>query len=198
MKLFFVALFLCLGALALRAQDPTGTPIDGPVIKTDSLKTRPGFVPHLFNPRDLPKPVVGPMEAPTFETREQRAARQNGWAREWVKKSYMQNLYNLKMQVYQPFMRLAPMGFVRLQGSNPMILGREPGKYPFDNPYSPENFPQTIRSEYDFATGKYKMVPIDWVEYQNNYNVRFNGANINNMPVPQVKLTPGDQIMGTH
>ena len=195
MKLFFAALFLCLGTLALRAQDYSVTPIDGPTPKADSLRAKPSITPGFFNPMLPPRPIFAPMDTPTFETKEQRAARLNSWARNQIHKNYMQNLYNLRLQVFQPFLSLAPAGFVRLQASNPMILGREPGKYPFDNPYSPENFPQTIRSEYDFATGKYKMVPIDWAEYQKNHNYRFNAANPNNAPVPQVQLTPGDQIM---
>ena len=195
MKRIFAAFFLLLGALTLRAQDPTATPIDGPLLKVDSLRNRPKFIPDLLNPLAPLQPVAAPLAVPVFETKEQRAARTNTWVKNSVMKAVTSNMDYIRQQVYKPFLRLAPAGFVPLQASNPMILGREPGKYPFDNPYSPENFPQTVRSEYDFATGKYKLVPIPWEEYQKSHNFRFNPANYNNAPVPQVNLTPGDQIL---
>ncbi len=195
MKRFFLASFLLLGAFSLRAQDPAATPIDGPRLKPDSLQTRPKFLPDFLQPPIPLQPVEAPLAIPVFETKEQRAARTNTWVRNSIMKAVTSNMDYIRQQVYKPFLRLAPAGFVPLQASNPMILGREPGKYPFDNPYSPENFPQTVRSEYDFATGKYKLVPIPWEEYQKSHNYRFTPANYNNAPVPQVNLTPGDQIM---
>lgn len=195
MKIFIPILLLFAGAAALRAQDYSVTPIDGPAVKADTVRNKPGFLPLPFDPTAANQPIVNPLEIPRFETRYQRAARLGTLAKTRIREMYDRDLDNLRLQVYAPFLRLAPMGFVRLQGSNAMILGREPGKYPFDNPYSPVNFPQTVRSEYDIATGTYKMVPIPWEEYQLNQNFRFNPANFNNAPIPQVKLTPGDQIM---
>lgn len=195
MKIFIPIILLFAGAAALRAQDYSVTPIDGPTVKADTVSNKPTFLPLPFDPTAANQPIVNPLEIPRFETPYQRAARLATMAKNRILLMYNRNLESLRFQVYGPFLRLAPQGFVRLQGSNPMILGREPGKYPYDNPYSPENFPQTIRSEYDFATGTYKLVPIKWEEYLLNESFRFNPANFNNAPIPQVKLTPGDQIM---
>ena len=195
MKIFIPILFLLAGAVALQAQDLGVTPVDGPVLKADSLQQKPLFLPRVYSPFTEPGVIRNPLSLPEYETKRERQARVARSATRTVVESMKKSMDYIRLQVYKPFLSGAPAGFVRLQDSNPMILGREPGKYPYDNPYSPENFPQTVRSEYDFATGTYKLVPIKWDEYQKSMNVRFNPANFNNAPIPQVNLTPGDQIM---
>lgn len=196
MKYFIAfALFLA-GAALLRAQDQSATPIDGPVIKTDSLKRQPVFVPQLITPpASANDPIFKPMDIPVYESKEQRALRTAEQARARMMPSLIRNMSWLRAMMTPSFFRPTPMGYVPLQSSNPNIMAKEPGFYPYDNPASPVNIPQTIRTEYDFATGKYKMVPIPWEEYSQYQFYRFNPSNINNAPVPQVNLTPGDQIM---
>ena len=196
MKYFIAfALFLA-GAALLRAQDQSATPIDGPVIKIDSLKRQPGFVPQLvLPPASANEPIFKPMDIPVYESKEQRALRTAEQARARMMPSLIRNMSWLRAMMTPSFFRPTPMGYVPLQSSNPNIMAKEPGFYPYDNPASPVNIPQTIRTEYDFATGKYKMVPIPWEEYSQYQFNRFNPSNFNNAPVPQVNLTPGDQIM---
>jgi hypothetical protein len=196
MKIFIPILFLFAGAVALQAQDYGITPVDGPVIKADTVQSKPLFLPRVYSPVTDPRVITNPLSLPEYETKRERQARVARSATQTVIESMKRGMDIIRLQVFKPFLSGAPAGYVRLQASNPMILGREPGKYPYDNPYSPENFPQTVRSEYDFATGTYKLVPIKWEEYQKSMNVRFNAGNINNAPIPQVRLTPGDQIMG--
>lgn len=194
---FFIAFALFLaGAVLLRAQDQSATPIDGPVIKIDSLKRQPGFVPQLvLPPASANEPIFKPMDIPVYESKEQRALRTAEQARARMMPSLIRNMSWLRAMMTPSFFRPTPMGYVPLQSSNPNIMAKEPGFYPYDNPASPVNIPQTIRTEYDFATGKYKMVPIPWEEYSQYQFYRFNPSNFNNAPVPQVNLTPGDQIM---
>lgn len=196
MKYFIaIALFLA-GAALLRAQDQSATPIDGPVIKIDSLKRQPGFVPQLvLPPASANEPIFKPMDIPVYESKEQRALRTAEQARARMMPSLIRNMSWLRAMMTPSFFRPTPVGYVPLQSSNPNIMAKEPGFYPYDNPASPVNIPQTIRTEYDFATGKYKMVPIPWEEYSQYQFYRFNPSNFNNAPVPQVNLTPGDQIM---
>lgn len=197
MKYFLVFALLLAVPAHLLAQDHSVTPIDGPVVKLDSLKNRPDFTPQLYNPyASTLMPLFEPLAIPRFESKEQKARRINDKIRSQVTQNIFRfALPQIRNQVYAPFLSGTPAGFVRLSGSNPSILGREPGKYPYDNPYSPENFPQTIRLEYDMATGTYKAVPVKWDDYTKAYNYRFNPGNVSNAPIPQVNLTPGDQII---
>jgi len=195
MRYLVVLFFLMAGAALLRAQDYAVTPLDGPATRADSLQARPGFAPRILNPFVRPNPLYERMAVPMFETREQRAARINERAHRSVMASVSQDMPWIRASLIHPFLTPTPRGYTSLQGSNPMILGKKPGMAPFDNPYSPENFPQTIRTEYDFATGTYKTVPVSWTEYQASHQFRFNPANVNNAPVPQVQLTPGDRFV---
>lgn len=196
MKIYIAfALFLASAAL-LRAQDYSATPIDGPVVKNDSLKRLPSFVPQLITPpASANQPIFKPMDIPKYESREQRALKTAERVRAQMMPSLIRNMEWLRAITTAPFLRPTPRGYVPLQSSNPNIMAKEPGFYPYDNSASPVNIPQTIRMEYDMATGTYKAVPINWGEYKQYEFNRINPANFNNAPVPQVNLTPGDQIM---
>ena len=50
MKIFIPILFLLAGAVALQAQDLGVTPVDGPVLKADSLQQKPLFLPRVYSP----------------------------------------------------------------------------------------------------------------------------------------------------
>ena len=189
------ALFL-LGAALLRAQDLPATPIDGPVVKADSLQQKPRFLPQLFNPlSSFLSPLSRPMGMPVFETREQRAAREAARVLGQLLPSIQRNMVWHRAEITQSFLRVVPMGYQPLQMSNLLIIAKIPGPQPYDNPASPENFPQTIKTEFDLATGTYKIVPRKWEEYT---QLQFNRAQFNgfyNKPIPQVQLTPGDRVM---
>jgi hypothetical protein len=193
--LFALALFL-FGAALLRAQDLPATPIDGPVVKADSLQQKPSFLPQLYNPlASFLSPLSRPLGMPVFETREQRAARENARVLRQMMPSIQRNMVWHRAEITQSFLRVVPMGYQPLQMSNLLIFAKIPGPQPYDNPASPENFPQTIKTEFDLATGTYKIVPRKWEEYT---QLQFNRAqfnNFNNQAIPQVQLTPGDRIM---
>ena len=60
-----------------------------------------------------------------------------------------------------------PEGCVPLMNASfPFIYAKTPGMAPYDNPYTSDQFPKCIESEYDAATGTYKQVMVDWSEVQ--------------------------------
>lgn len=81
-----------------------------------------------------------------------------------------------------------------MSASNPFMAIKTPGGAPYENPYSPDKFPQAVRMEYDTATGTYKPVMVDWKEYQKQLDVRYN-IPIENRPIPKVPLAPGDRLV---
>ena len=211
MDLRKISLFVLLiaGALSLRAQDVPTTILDGPLIKTDTLRTRPAPLPVMGT---APAPGIRQpsiLRPPLFETKEQRAARVN----QRVRNSLLGSM-DYELQWYRPpklsrevraalavarFFLGNPYGFREgyvplMNHSFPFIEAKTPGMAPYDSPYSPEYFPQTVRTEYDFATGKYKQVMVPWDEYEKNMARSFGGA-YNSTPVPKIAVTPVEREM---
>ncbi len=203
---------LAVGMMRLGAQDVRI--LDGPALEVeDSLNVRPKPFPTLLNP--IPGPMIrtfSPLFAPLnpFETKEQRAARINARTFYAVQQSVDRNLVWYRMPHYtkeeQALLFLlklflsAPFGYREgythlMNHSNPFIYAKTPGMAPYDNPYSPEYFPQTIKTEYDFATGTYKTVMVDWEDFQKSLLVNPGGNSFGNAPIPQVVVTPGDRIV---
>lgn len=216
MKKWLAVIFLILaaGAGALRAQDYPFAPIDGPTIKKDTLSDRPQIMPLM--PFQV-SPALGMpslLSAPQgFETREQRAARINAAARKSVVESVNQNLswYRLPDLTVQQKAALVAAGYLAMlflsnpygympgyvplmNHSNPFVFAKTPGGAPYVNMYSPERFPQAIRSEYDAATGTYKQVMVDWNEYQENLS-RSLSKSLSTSPVPKIPVTPVERAM---
>ena len=55
-----------------------------------------------------------------------------------------------------------------MNASNPFMYAVTPGMAPFEHPYSPDEFPQAIRTEFDFTSGTYKQVMIKWTDLENS------------------------------
>ena len=211
MDLRKISLFVLLiaGALSLRAQDVPTTILDGPLIKADTLRTRPTPLPVMGT---APAPGIRQpsiLRPPLFETKEQRAARINAAVQANVMNYMDQSLAwyrppklsrEVKMALFMASLFLSnPYGFREgyvplMNHSFPFIEAKTPGMAPYDNPYSPDRFPQAIRSEYDFATGKYKQVMVPWDEYEKNMARSFGGA-YNSTPVPKIAVTPVEREM---
>lgn len=211
MDLRKISLFVLLiaGALSLRAQDVPTTILDGPLIKADTLRTRPAPLPVMGT---APTPGIRQpsiLRPPLFETKEQRAARVNAAVQANVMNYMDQSLAwyrppklsrEVKMALFLASLFLSnPYGFREgyvplMNHSFPFIEAKTPGMAPYDNPYSPDRFPQAIRSEYDFATGKYKQVMVPWDEYEKNMARSFGGA-YNSTPVPKIAVTPVEREM---
>jgi len=195
-------LLLAAGALSLRAQDYPATPIDGPAMKADSLRQKPEFSPlmgYSIYSRIRMQGVLAPIG---FESREERAARINAATSASVLRSVGMNLdlYRpphfsreevLALKILRLFLS-NPFGFAEgtvpmMSTSNPFVFAKTPGWAPYENPYSPDKIPQTIRTEYDFATGTYKTVARPWSEVQLDLS-RGSSSSFNNAPLPRVYM----------
>ena len=209
-RLFSVFVMLCAGTLVLRAQDHPVTVPDGPVVKLDSLQSRPQPLPVMSYPLSpgIRQPSI--LRPPLFETKEQRAARVNA-----AVQTNVMNYTDQSLRWYRPpklsrEVRAAlfvtslflsnPYGFREgyvplMNHSFPFIEAKTPGMAPYDNPYSPDRIPQAIRSEYDFATGTYKTVMVSWEDFQKSLLVRPGGNSFGNTAIPRVEVTPGDRIV---
>lgn len=211
LKPVLVFYLLCAaGAMALRAQDYTATPVDGPTVKADSLGRKPDFAPLLgfgiYSRIGMPDRL-----APIgFESREQRAARFNATVAASVMESVGRNLAPTspphlseaaKVALFVARLFLSnPFGFREgtvpmMSNTNPFVYAVTPGWAPAINPYDPASIPQTVRSEYDFATGTYKMVARPWSEVQADLSKRLSMRTFQNDPVPRVYLTPAERAL---
>ena len=204
-----VLAFLFAGALLLRAQDHPTQILDGPVVKADSLQTRPELLPRLgvvTSPGIQMPSILAPMP---FETKEERAARINAATKAKVSKSISDNLVWYRPPHLSTAARSAlfvaglflsnPYGFRSgyvplMNHSFPFITAAVPGKAPYESPYSPDKIPQAIRLEYDFATGTYKQVMVPWSEVQKKMSRSFGGA-YQSEAVPRIAVTPVEREM---
>lgn len=210
-KYFCISILLCLGVSGLRAQEYSVTVLDGPSLQVDSTTlhtvTKPAVSPTFLYPRfnmmQNPFLLMIPQD---FETKEQRAARTNIQTYNSVMTPVDQNLYWYKLpKIPKPWKQILgaaklflsnpngfPEGCVPLTNASfPFIYAKTPGMAPYNNPYMSDQFPKCIESEYDFATGTYKQVMVDWSEVQN----RMSAIGQSNQPVPSVPVTPAERMM---
>lgn len=210
-KWLYILLLLAAGSRGLQAQDYAVSVLDGPVVKADSLKTRPEFLPLIVNPA-FPRIGMPSRLSPlpdAFESKEQRAARINALTANGVMHSVGTNLILYRPPKFSAPARTAlfvaglflsnPYGFADgyvplMNPSFPFITAYTPGMAPYDNPYSPDRIPQCIRLEYDAATGTYKQVMVPWADVQKSLNRSFGGS-FRNDPIPQIPVTPVDRAM---
>lgn len=207
----FLSLFVLLfaGALLLRAQDHPTNVLDGPVMTVDSLQRRQELLPPLGGPAFPGIRMPSILTPQGYESKEQRAARINQQTRNSVLRSADHNLSwyrppklsrEAKAALFIASLFLSnPYGFPAhavplMNHSFPFVYAIEPGMAPYDSPYSPEYFPQTIRTEYDFATGKYKQVMIPWSEFEMKMSRSFGGA-YKPEAVPKIAVTPVEREM---
>lgn len=203
-------LLLTAGVSALWAQDHPATPVDGPVVKADSLGRSPGFSPltgYAIYSRIRMPGILAPIG---FESKEQRAARINAATGASVLESVSRNLDWSRPPHLSAEARIAliaarlflsnPFGFREgtvplMNPSNPFVFAATPGWAPYESPYSPDRIPQTVRTEYDFATGTYKVVARPWSEVETDLSRSFSGSTFRTAPVPQIYLTPTERAL---
>lgn len=202
-------LFMLGGAQGIKAQDYSATIPDGPTMRPDSLYLKPlsSFLMSTpsFMPLHQPNLLFSPLG---IETKEQRAARINEqtftsvmesvdkyliWYRPpKLTKLWKQILGAAKLFLSNPYG--FPEGCVPLMNASfPFIYAKTPGMAPYENPYSPDKIPQCIKLQYDFASGTYKRVMVDWSEVQGKLSN--SGSVPSNQPVPNIPVTLIDRMM---
>ena len=208
-KIIISGIVIAASASLLRAQDHTVTPIDGPTVKADTLTSRPQPFSQMAYPLSpMVRMPIMYSPAPLFESPEEMAARRNWLIYNNIMTSVDQSLYWQRPPHYSRGEKMAyfalglflsnPYGFKDgytplMNHSFPFIYAKIPGMSPYYSPYSPEYFPQAVRTEYDFATGTYKQVLVDWNEFQ--LKMPKQSQIYYNAPPPKIMLTPGDLIM---
>lgn len=193
----------------LRAQETTV--IDGPAVKLDEpAKSRTGApLPAFMAPYGnalYRNPLPPLLTVDDFrETKDQRAFRLNKAAYFDVMSATDQYLRNYRIgmlpSVWDQTLSLSrlflsaplsvPFGYVPMMNqSNYFAISLIPGWAPDPDAdkYSPENIPQCVKLEYDFATGTYKRVMVDWETVVKNQQNFTPGNRYLNSPPPKVPL----------
>ena len=204
-RLLIVSLLLLAGSLNLQAQDHPVSVLDGPVIKTDTVRRKPQLLPLMGYPVFSMVQMPSFLSMDLFETKEQRAARMNAMASASLMSSLNYNLSgyrpphlseSAKWAVFAGSLFLSnpfafPKGAVPMMNtSDPFIYAYTPGWAPYEHPYSPEFFPQSIRVEFDFTTGTYKQVMVKWDDLQKSLADNFGGFGQQYAPIPTDPLRP--------
>lgn len=211
-RLCISAVLLCLCISEMKAQDYPVTVLDGPDLRVDSLSVNPSAKPDVMPmpafPRFQMMQASPTLLMPAFETKEQRAARINRQTYDAVMLSVDQNLYWHRTpkipKQWMPVIFVAklflsnpyafPEGYVPLMNhSFPFIYAKTPGMAPYDNPYTSEQFPKCIETEYDAATGTYRQVMVDWSELQKKMSQSSFGRTY--QPVPSIPVTPVERMI---
>lgn len=207
-RLVCISFLLCSFINGLEAQEYPVSILDGPALKVDSTSlrpaARPSVTPTFLSPSfPLVRNPMALMAPPEFETREQRAARINLRTYNSVMASVDQNLYWYRMpKIPKPWKQIlgaarlflsnpngVPEGCVPLMNQSfPFIYAKIPGMAPFENPYTSDRIPRCIDTEYDFATGTYKQVMVDWSEVQKKMSV--SDIPLSSRPIPPAPPTP--------
>lgn len=197
-----VAIVVCLlaGMTAANAQDYNHLQAGGEEeFAADSLlDMRPLLPAPMFRAPRLPSILQPDMPA----TRAEKAAYINSLIHASVMKSVDGNLQHVSMvdirarTGWMPFANpfAVPYGYVPMgNASNPFVIALIPGWEPEPYRYSPEAIPQCIKLEYDFATGTYRQVMVDWEEYTRQMSSF--PLNLQTRPVPSVPVTPVERAM---
>lgn len=214
--------FLCIlvallfSIIGLKAQDSPFSILDGPALQVDSTAVLPATKPSILPAPAFLYPRFPAIQNPVslmmpqgFETKEQRAARINLQTFNSVMTSMDQELYWHRLPKFsRPWKQILgaarlflsnPYGFPEgcvplMNASFPFIYAKTPGMAPYENPYTSDQFPKCIESEYDFATGTYKQVMVDWSVVQNRMSSSSN-IHQSTKPVPSFPVTPADRMM---
>lgn len=182
--MLLLTLSLIFGQGVLHAQTNEGVQIiDGPTVKPDSVKTPTALPSSLIGISSILPPFgISRLTAPNGPMTRMDAY--------YAKRSFIANKVipditkDLNSTIYTPDPKLMPLFFVAgfflsaplsipygYRGFNPSFpyaLYMVPAGQPVPNMYGPDMIPQTIRSEFDMATGTYKQVMIPWEEVQFN------------------------------
>lgn len=192
LKGLYTFVLLMVSAIGLNAQE-----------KVDTLAIRPKPVPVTVSPifQNSMVPFFPVLSTERPESKEERAARINLETYRRVMESVNQSLtpyipphlsnaqkallFIGSLFLSSPY-KFPPGTVPVMNGSNPYMYAVTPGMAPYEHPYSPEAFPQCIRTELDFSTGTYRQVMVKWDEFEKN-NARSFGGPYRLEPVPKFR-----------
>lgn len=204
-RLSLLLILLLAGSFSLHAQDhPVNVP-DGPVVRADSTRQKTQILPWLGTPVFSTVRMPSFLSPDPFETKEQRAARINAltsanvmsslqYNLSWYRPPHLTEAQKLLLFAGSLFLT-SPYSFPKgavpvMNASNPFIHAYTPGWAPYEHPYSPDRFPQSIRLEFDFTTGTYKQVMVKWEDVQKSMATSFGSFSQQYAPIPTDPLRP--------
>jgi len=204
-RLSVVLVILLAGSFSLHAQDHPVTVLDGPVMKTDTIRKKTQPLPLLGFPAFSTTRMPSFLSPDPFETKEQRAARINALTSatlmtsldhdlSWYRPPHLTEAQRMLLLAGKLFLT-SPYSFPKgavpvMNASNPFLHAYTPGWAPYDHPYSPDRFPQSIRLEFDFTTGTYKQVMVKWEDVQKSMATGVGSASQQYAPIPTDPLRP--------
>ena len=198
-KWLYTFILLLVNAIGLSAQEYVGK------ADTVTIKPRP-VAPSLFY-NDLQPYYLLPLPD-ARESKEQRAARinQETYYRllasvdhnlSWHRPPALSNTEKALLMVAGFFLnspyKFKPGTVPLMNASNPFVYAVTPGCAPIFHPYNTDAFPQCIRTEYDFKSGTYQQVMIQWDEVEKSMARSFGGP-YRNEPVPRMQFS-SDRMM---
>lgn len=179
-------------------------------VDTTVMKPKPNPIINIpaFSANSIPLLHLPSLEEP--ESKEERAARINQETYQRVMASINQNLtpyrpphltdtqkallYIGGLFLTSPY-KFRPGTVPLMNASNPFVYAVTPGKAPFEHPYSPDKFPQCIRTELDFSSGTYKQVMVKWEELERSMAKSYGGT-YRLEPVPRMRFNNyGDYLV---
>ena len=177
-KWIYTAMLLMVSAISLQAQE-----------HVDTVRFKPMTVSPVLQPPTLP--LITLTLPDMEESKEARAARINQETYLRVMFSILQSLYWQPSPVSGTPLLSGPYSFRPgtvpvMSASNPFIYAVTPGMAPYSHPYSPDVFPQCIRTEVDFTSGTYKQTMVKWEDLQKSMARSFGGP-YRLEPVPRLR-----------
>ena len=201
-KWLYTVILLLVNTIGLSAQEY--------IEKADTVTIQPKPVapvtPSLFN--DVWQPHFLFPEVEAVESKEQRAARINQEIYDRVMASVNHNLSwhrppalsntEKALLLVAGFFLNSPYKFKPgtvplMNASNPFVYAVTPGCAPIFHPYNTDAFPQCIRTEFDFKSGTYQQVMVQWNEVEKSMARSFGGP-YRYEPVPRMQFS-SDRMM---
>ena len=193
-KWLYTLVLLMVSAIGLKAQEHVEK-VDTTVIKPNPLISAP-----ILSGSGLPFFPIPAFDEP--ESKEEMAARINRETYLRVMASVNQDLSPFRpphlsntqktllfiggLFLNSPY-KFRPGTVPVMNASNPFMYAVTPGMAPFEHPYSPDKFPQCIRTELDFTSGTYRQVMIKWDEVEKSMARSFGGP-YRLEPVPRMRF----------
>lgn len=182
-KWLYTVLLLMASAIGLHAQE-----------KVDSTVIKPTLNPILETPArtQIVLPILMAPSLDEQESKEEMAARINRETYLRVMTSVHQSLSLNRPPLISgtPFLtgpyQFRPGTVPVMSATNPFIYAVTPGMTPYAHRYSPDVFPQCIRTELDFSSGTYRQVMVQWKELEKSMSRSFGGP-YRLEPVPRIR-----------
>lgn len=201
LSICIVLLSVC--AVSIRAQDiPVQIP-DGTALQGDTVSIRPSDIPQPFIPAfgiplrmSVPgSEMYGQLNCRTSFLTPNQIMQITSMHLNWGAPARIPMVWAILLKLSTLFLSnpsAVPEGYMALNPSSPFLLVKIPGMAPSLNPYSSEQIPLCIKTEFNFSTGKYEQVMVDWSEVQ--FKMNNSRIEILRQTLPVLPPSPADRF----